>query len=71
MSNSFRVYPNTDQIGVEVGGAVKNIIGLGAGIADGLNQGDNAKAALITRGLAEIKRLGNSLGSKNLIHLSV
>jgi glycerol-3-phosphate dehydrogenase (NAD(P)+) len=63
MSETFRVYPNTDQVGVEVGGAVKNIIGLGAGVLDGLQLGDNAKAALITRGLAEIKRLGVAMGA--------
>jgi glycerol-3-phosphate dehydrogenase (NAD(P)+) len=71
MNNSFRVYPNTDQIGVEVGGAVKNIIGLGAGIIDGLNQGDNAKAALITRGLAEMKRLGMAMGAESATFLGL
>lgn len=64
MSESFRVYPNTDQVGVEVGGAVKNVIGIGAGVLDGLQMGDNAKAALITRGLAEIKRLGIAMGAR-------
>ncbi len=63
MNNNFRVYPNTDQIGVEVGGAVKNIIALGSGMLDGLEQGDNAKAALMTRGLAEITRLGVAMGA--------
>ena len=64
MNDSFRVYQNTDQIGVEVGGAVKNIIALGAGILEGLELGDNARAALMTRGLAETARLGIALGAK-------
>jgi glycerol-3-phosphate dehydrogenase (NAD(P)+) len=59
----FRVYTNTDLIGVELAGALKNIIALGAGIADGLQAGDNAKAAFITRGLAEIARLGVAAGA--------
>ncbi|TCS93410.1 NAD(P)H-dependent glycerol-3-phosphate dehydrogenase [Hazenella coriacea] len=59
----FRVYTNPDLIGVEVGGALKNIIALAAGLADGLQVGDNAKAALITRGLAEIARLGRAMGA--------
>ena len=58
MNQFFRVYTNEDIIGVEIGGALKNVIALAAGITDGLNYGDNAKAALITRGLAEISRLG-------------
>ncbi|MFF5993597.1 NAD(P)H-dependent glycerol-3-phosphate dehydrogenase [Lysinibacillus sp. KU-BSD001] len=62
MSNYFRVYTNDDIIGVEIGGALKNVIALAAGITDGLNYGDNAKAALITRGLAEITRLGVKMG---------
>ena len=64
MSNLFRVYTSDDIIGVELGGALKNIIALGAGIADGLGAGDNAKAAFITRGLAEIARLGEAAGAK-------
>lgn len=59
----FRVYRNTDIVGVELGGALKNIIAIGAGISDGLGYGDNTKAALITRGLAEITRLGVVLGA--------
>lgn len=59
----FRVYTNQDVIGVELGGAVKNIIAIAAGIADGLNFGTNARAALITRGLAEMSRLGKAMGA--------
>lgn len=62
MSQYFRVYTNDDVVGVEIGGALKNVIALAAGIVDGLNYGDNAKAALITRGLAEITRLGVKMG---------
>ena len=62
----FRVYTNPDIIGVEIGGALKNIIALAAGITDGLGYGDNAKAALITRGLAEIARLGSKMGGNPL-----
>jgi glycerol-3-phosphate dehydrogenase (NAD(P)+) len=60
----FRVYTNSDVIGVELGGAVKNVIAIAAGIADGLGFGSNTRAALITRGLAEITRLGFALGAK-------
>ena len=63
MNNDFRVYINQDLVGVEIGGAVKNIIALGVGVIEGLGLGDNAKAALITRGLAEIIRLGVALGA--------
>lgn len=66
MAPYFRVYTNPDIIGVELGGALKNIIALGAGIGDGLGFGDNAKAALMTRGLAEITRLGVALGARPL-----
>lgn len=63
MSPSLRVYTNPDVIGVELGGALKNIIALGAGISDGLGYGDNAKAALMTRGIVEISRLGIKMGA--------
>ncbi|MCZ7416310.1 NAD(P)H-dependent glycerol-3-phosphate dehydrogenase [Streptomyces sp. WMMC897] len=59
----FRPYTNTDVVGCELGGAVKNVIGLAVGIADGMGLGDNAKASLITRGLAETARLGVRLGA--------
>lgn len=62
MTESFRVYTNPDVIGCEIAGALKNVIALGAGIAHGLGFGDNAKAAIITRGLAELARLGVVLG---------
>lgn len=62
----FRVYTNPDIIGVELAGALKNIIALGAGISDGLGFGDNAKSALMTRGLAEITRLGMAMGANPL-----
>ncbi|HEX7065448.1 MAG TPA: NAD(P)H-dependent glycerol-3-phosphate dehydrogenase [Bacillales bacterium] len=63
INQSFRVYTNPDMIGVELGGALKNIIALGAGLSDGIGFGDNAKAALMTRGLAEIARLGTKMGA--------
>lgn len=62
--DAFRVYVQDDMIGVEIGGALKNIIALGAGLSDGLGYGDNAKAALMTRGITEIQRLGIALGAK-------
>ena len=62
---SFRVYTNSDVIGVELGGAVKNVIAIAAGITDGLGFGCNTRAALITRGLAEISRLGLALGARS------
>jgi glycerol-3-phosphate dehydrogenase (NAD(P)+) len=66
VGESFRVYTNHDTVGVQMGGALKNIIAIGAGIGDGLNAGDNAKAAFMTRGIAEIARLGVSLGADPL-----
>ena len=63
-SVQFRIYTNTDIIGVELSGAVKNVIAIAAGIIDGIKAGDNAKAALLTRGLAEIERLGVAMGAK-------
>lgn len=60
---SFRVYNNPDFIGVQLGGAVKNVIAIGAGISDGIGFGANARTALITRGLAEMSRLGEALGA--------
>lgn len=62
MSPVFRVYISPDMLGIEIGGALKNVIALAAGIADGLGYGDNTKAALITRGVAEISRLGVKMG---------
>ena len=67
----FRVYTSNDVIGIELGGALKNIIALGAGISDGLGFGDNAKAALMTRGLAEITRLGTYVGANPLSFLGL
>ena len=64
MSPVFRVYISPDMLGIEIGGALKNVIALGAGVADGLGYGDNTKAALITRGVAEISRLGIAMGGK-------
>ncbi len=63
-AKSFRVYKNPDIIGVQLGGAVKNVIAIGAGLADGLGFGANARTALITRGLAELTRLGVKLGAQ-------
>lgn len=60
----FRIYTNPDLVGVELGGALKNVIALSTGISDGLGYGDNTRAALITRGLAEIKRLGVAMGAQ-------
>lgn len=62
MSDVFRIYTSPDLLGIELGGALKNVIALAAGVADGLGCGDNVKAALITRGIAEITRLGVAMG---------
>jgi len=62
MNEVFRVYTSPDMIGIELGGALKNVIALAAGVIDGLGLGDNTKAALITRGMAEISRLGVAMG---------
>lgn len=64
MGDRFRVYTSPDIVGIELGGALKNVIALAAGILDGMELGDNTKAALITRGIAEISRLGVELGGK-------
>ncbi|TDJ25196.1 MAG: NAD(P)H-dependent glycerol-3-phosphate dehydrogenase [Gammaproteobacteria bacterium] len=64
-SGLFRVYTNTDVIGCELGGALKNIIAIAAGMGDGLGAGDNTRAAVITRGLAELSRLGMAMGGKS------
>ncbi len=63
-SPRLRVYTSSDLVGVELGGALKNVIAIAAGICDGLRLGDNAKAAIITRGLAEMRRLGRALGGR-------
>ncbi len=65
IGSNFRIYTNNDIIGVEVGGALKNVIAVCAGIANGLGVGDNTRAALITRGLAEIARLGTAMGAES------
>lgn len=65
-TDRFRVYTNTDIIGVELAGALKNVIAIAAGICDGLKYGDNAKSALVTRGLVEISRFGEALGAEPL-----
>ena len=65
-SPTFRVYTNPDVVGCEMAGALKNVLAIGAGIADGLGYGDNTKAALMTRGLAELARLGVAMGGDPL-----
>jgi glycerol-3-phosphate dehydrogenase (NAD(P)+) len=70
-SQTFRVYTSDDIVGVEVGGALKNVVAIACGIADGLGYGANAKAALITRALAEITRLGVALGARPLTFLGL
>lgn len=64
MSRNFRVYTSPDMVGIEIGGALKNVIALAAGVLDGMDLGDNTKAALMTRGILEIARLGMELGGK-------
>ena len=63
-SSTFRVYTNADVIGTELAGALKNVVAIGAGITDGMELGDNAKAGFLTRGLAEITRLGVAAGAQ-------
>ena len=63
-NQNFRVYTGSDHVGVEIAGSLKNVVALAAGIADGLELGDNTKAALMTRGLAEMSRLGVAMGAK-------
>lgn len=65
-TDRFRVYMSTDILGVELGGAVKNCLAIGAGIADGMGYGDNAKAALVTRGITEMIRFGKALGANEM-----
>ncbi|MBM3846374.1 MAG: NAD(P)-dependent glycerol-3-phosphate dehydrogenase [Verrucomicrobia bacterium] len=60
----FRVYTSTDEVGVELGGALKNVVAIAAGVGDGLGFGDNSKAALVTRGIAEVRRIGVACGAK-------
>lgn len=67
----FRAYTSTDVVGVELGGAVKNVIAIATGIADGLEYGHNARAALVTRGLAEISRLGLAMGGERLTFMGL
>jgi len=64
MTGRFRIYTNNDLIGTELGGSLKNVIAIACGVSDGLGFGTNAKAALLSRGLAEISRLGNAMGAK-------
>ena len=71
MTERLRIYTATDMVGIELGGSLKNIIALGAGISDGMGFGDNAKAALMTRGLAEMKRLGMELGAEESTFLGL
>jgi glycerol-3-phosphate dehydrogenase (NAD(P)+) len=71
MTESFRVYTNPDVVGCEIAGVVKNVVALAAGIAQGLGVGDNARAALITRGLAELTRFGLALGGNPLSFLGL
>jgi glycerol-3-phosphate dehydrogenase (NAD(P)+) len=68
---SFRPYTNTDVVGVELGGVVKNVIALATGMAEGMGFGDNSKAAIMTRGLAEMTRLGVALGANPLTFMGL
>ena len=70
-TQNFRIYLTDDVIGVQIGGALKNVIAIAAGICDGLGLGDNSRAALITRGLAEITRLGVALGASSVTFLGL
>jgi hypothetical protein len=67
MRDTFRVYISPDIVGIELGGSIKNVIALAAGMVDGLGLGDNTKAALMTRGLAEISRLGVAMGGASVV----
>lgn len=71
MTERLRVWTSTDVVGVQLGGALKNIIAIGAGLSDGLGMGDNARAALVTRGIAEITRLGVAMGANPLTFAGV
>jgi glycerol-3-phosphate dehydrogenase (NAD(P)+) len=71
MNKNFRVYTTTDVVGVELGGSLKNVIAIAAGVCDGLALGDNARSALITRGLAEISRLGVAMGADPLTFMGL
>jgi glycerol-3-phosphate dehydrogenase (NAD(P)+) len=71
MAPAFRVYTNPDVIGVELGGASKNVVAVAAGMSDGLGYGDNTKATLMTRGLAEMSRLGSHLGANPLTYMGL
>ena len=71
MTQALRVYTSDDVVGCEIGGALKNVIAIAAGVADGLGYGTNTKAALITRGLAELARLGVAVGGRPLTFLGL
>lgn len=71
MAPTFRVYTNPDVVGVELGGASKNVIAIAAGMSDGLGYGDNTKATVMTRGLAEMSRLGHHLGANPLTYMGL
>ncbi len=71
MAPTFRVYTNSDVVGVELCGASKNVVAVAAGVSDGLGYGDNSKASLMTRGLAEMSRLGSCLGANPLTYMGL